>query len=167
MPWKGKKKENAKFMFFANCLSSINVALTIEPSNFGAHPNEKVPAPPCRLCAAYVVNGFYLPDPSTPNRLTVWFTGGKLSPAPPPSDEYGGLEEWKQLFSGDHKRTWGEKFSLLGAKIKYGAEVSNGMDAGGTMSYTLHRPQGGHGTGYVDVSALVVRIRRNFSCWCC
>ena len=27
------------------------------------------------------VTGYVLPDPDTPNRLTVWFTGGKLSPA--------------------------------------------------------------------------------------
>jgi hypothetical protein len=27
------------------------------------------------------VKGYVLPDPNTPNRLTVWFTGGKLCPA--------------------------------------------------------------------------------------
>mmetsp|Transcript_35480 Transcript_35480/g.85605 ORF Transcript_35480/g.85605 Transcript_35480/m.85605 type:complete len:181 (-) Transcript_35480:247-789(-) len=33
------------------------------------------------------VKGYVLPDPNTPNRLTVWFTGGKLSPARLPSDD--------------------------------------------------------------------------------
>jgi len=107
-----------------------------------------------------------LPDPNTPNRLTVWFTGGKLSPAPPPKDsttktmsdndkdaslEYGGFEEWKAVFGGKHKRTWGESLRVMGAKLLLGAELPDGMDKDGTMKYSLHRPVGGHGSSYVDV----------------
>jgi len=137
----------------------ISVAVTIEPSRFKAEEGEEIPAPPRRLCGVQEVQGYFLPDPSTPNRLTVWFTGGKLSPAPLPasssnSEEFGDLEDWKRLFSGNHKRTWGESLSVMGAKVFLGAELPKGMDESGTFSYTLHRPQGGHGKGYVDVSAI-------------
>ena len=98
-----------------------------------------------------------LPDPDTPNRLTVWFTGGKLSPVlpeagSPEESEYGGFDEWKAVFGGKHKRTWGESFRVMGAKLLLGAELPDGMEEDGSMKYTLHRPAGGHGSAYVDVS---------------
>jgi len=135
---------------------SISVAVTIEPGRFKAEEDEEIPAPSRRLCGVQEVQGYFLPDPSTPNRLTVWFTGGKLSPTPPPEsadpDEYGDFDEWKKVFGGNHKRTWGESLSVMGAKVFLGAELPNGMDQNGSLSYTLHRPAGGHGKGYVDVS---------------
>jgi hypothetical protein len=95
----------------------------------------------------------------------VWFTGGELSPAPPRQDdsheensEYGSLEEWKELFGGEHKRTWKESFSVMGAKLFLGAELQDSMDSNGTMSYTLHRPYGGHGKAYVDVSDAILNM---------
>jgi hypothetical protein len=138
---------------------SIAVALTIEPRLFTTQSGQEDPSPSRRLRGLQVVHGYMLPDPDVPNRLTVWFTGGELSPAPPPQDgsqeensEYGGLEEWKELFGGEHKRTWKESFSVMGAKLFLGAELQDSMDSNGTMSYTLHRPYGGHGKAYVDVS---------------
>jgi hypothetical protein len=145
--------------------NSIAVALTIEPGRLFAKENEEdIFSPPCRLRALQIVHGYFLPDPDTPNRLTVWFTGGKLSPAPAPPEDvmrigtkddtttFGGFEEWVALFGAEHKRTWGESLSIMGAKLFLGAELPPGMGPDGTMSYTLHRPYGGHGKGYVDVS---------------
>ena len=65
---------------------------------------------------------------------------------------FGGLQEWKALFGADHKRTWGESFRVMGAKLFLGAELPDGMEDDGTMKYLLHRPVGGHGRTFVDVS---------------
>ncbi|KAL9185988.1 hypothetical protein ACHAXT_005226 [Thalassiosira profunda] len=61
----------------------IAVSLTIEPpSSVGQpDPSSSTPTPTKRMRALMSVKGYVLPDPTTPNRLTVWFTGGKLSPA--------------------------------------------------------------------------------------
>jgi hypothetical protein len=53
---------------------SIAVSLIIETE----HNNRKK-----RLRALMSVKGYMLPDPNTPNRFTIWFTGGKLEPAIP------------------------------------------------------------------------------------
>jgi hypothetical protein len=109
----------------------IAVSLTIEPpSSVGQpEPPTTTPSPTKRMRAIMSVKGYVLPDPETPNRLTVWFTGGKLSPArlahgqdgaetddedqaeleseTKPSKEphmeedenYGGFEEWSSMFA--------------------------------------------------------------------
>jgi hypothetical protein len=99
------------------------------------------------------VKGYMLPDPSVPNRLTIWFVGGKLSPivqegANP--DEATAPSEWKELFGTSHK-TWKDSIRDAGAKLFLGAELPHGMSADGTLSYQLHRPHGGHGVAYIDV----------------
>lgn len=136
----------------------IVIALTLEPDQFNAKPNEVIPSPHCRLRATHVVRGYFLPDPSTPNRLTVWFTGGQLAPASPPANvsassesEYGTQQDWIDLFTTEHKRTWSESISVMGAKVFLGAELPQKMEPDGAMSYSLHRPYGGHGKGFVDV----------------
>jgi hypothetical protein len=165
-----KKQKSSKTMMillmFLNPLStlhwslnlySISIALTIEPE--AENSNEYILSPLRRLRALQTVRGYFLPDPITPNRLTVWFTGGQLRHVPPPEDEngipdnnYGGLDEWKALFGAEHKKTWGESLSNFGAQLFLGAELPAGMEPDGSMAYTLHRPFGGHGKGYVDVS---------------
>lgn len=146
------------------------LAVTIEPGQFNAAPDEMIPSPSQRLRATYMVNGWFLPDPDTPNRLSVWFTGGQLSPVPTqqfasssqsPHESFSedtqhqqnnsSLDEWIGIFGAEHKRTWGEALSVMGAKLFLGAELPDGMNPDGTMSYTLHRPYGGHGRGYVDI----------------
>ena len=118
--------------------------------------------PPRRLRALNVTQGYMLPDPTTPNRLTVWFTGGRLAPAPPPKgknlayrsseSDFGSLEDWHVLFNDtSHRRSWDESFRVMGAKIFCGASLQDEMSPDGTMRYTLHRPAGGHGKAYVDV----------------
>jgi hypothetical protein len=143
------------------------LAVTIEPGQFKASPGETIPSPSQRLRATYMVNGWFLPDPTTPGRLSVWFTGGQLSPVPtqqPPSlsphesfseealqQQNSSLDEWIGIFGAEHKRTWGEALSVMGAQLFLGAELPDEMQPDGTMSYTLHRPYGGHGRGYVDI----------------
>ena len=136
----------------------IVVALTIEPGQIMAGINEVIPSPPCRFRATHVVHGFFLPDPKIPNRLTVWFTGGDLAPAPASPDdegkmngEYGDQEDWNTYFGSEFKRTWSEAISVMGAKLFLGAELPQEMDPNGKMTYALRRPCGGHGISYVDV----------------
>jgi len=100
------------------------------------------------------VKGYMLPDPSVPNRLTVWFVGGKLSPVVPEGanpDEVTAPSEWKELFGGSQDKTWKDSIRDAGAKLFLGAELPHGMSADGTLSYQLHRPHGGHGVAYIDV----------------
>jgi hypothetical protein len=109
-----------------------------------------------------------LPDPDQANRLTVWFTGGKLIPATPPSsksndesdkgqkqsdsDEYADFDEWKRVFQDSHKSTtWSESLKKMGVKLLLGAELPQSMESDGSFSYTFSRPYGGHGKGYVDI----------------
>eukprot|EP00546_Thalassionema_frauenfeldii_P020493 CAMPEP_0178903604 /NCGR_PEP_ID=MMETSP0786-20121207/5245_1 /TAXON_ID=186022 /ORGANISM="Thalassionema frauenfeldii, Strain CCMP 1798" /LENGTH=984 /DNA_ID=CAMNT_0020574985 /DNA_START=87 /DNA_END=3041 /DNA_ORIENTATION=- len=137
----------------------ITAALTLEPPG----PYQEIgcdhttfPSPSRRLRASYKVKGYFLPDPEVPNRITVWFTGGHLTPASAPEKEVadlecGGLKEWMELFGAEHRRSWGESLGIMGAKLFLGAELPDGMETDGTMSYTLHRPYGGHGKGYVDI----------------
>lgn len=104
--------------------------MTLEPPASVGQPEPfGTPAPTKRLRAVIAVKGYVLPDPHIPNRLTVWFTGGKLCPAKLGSEEdedyeeddgkgiadnnlkrasckndvddeeYGGFEEWTALFS--------------------------------------------------------------------
>jgi len=150
----------------------ITAAMTFEPpgpyQEAGAD-STTFPSPPSRLRATYKVQGYFLPDPQVPNRLTVWFTGGQLAPAfhncaspeqqqqddegkqKQQEQQYGDLNAWMELFGAEHRRSWGEALGLMGAKLFLGADLPDGMEPDGTMSYSLHRPYGGHGKGYVDV----------------
>ena len=146
-------------------IRSIAVSLTIEPpESVGQPETSTTPTPSKRMRAIMSVKGYILPDPKIPNRLTVWFTGGKLSPARLPSngdetdeedqaesthktesDGYGGFEEWKAIFAkGKWRKTLGERARAMAAKLLLGADVPSKMEDDGHMEYTLHRPVGGH-----------------------
>ena len=153
----------------------IAVSMTIEPpASVGQpEPTTTSPSPTKRLRAVIAVKGYILPDPDIPNRLTIWFTGGKLCPARLPSineldddqsttsnkteasesGEHGGFEDWKAMFAkGKFYKTLGERARAMAAKLLLGADVPNKMEDDGHMEYVLHRPVGGHGKAYVDVS---------------
>ena len=161
---------------------SINVSITLEPPASVEQPEPSgIPSPAKRLRAVIAVKGYVLPDPHIPNRLTVWFTGGKLCPAMLANDdddmdegdekgkskgkkskskkktnvdddEYGGFEEWSALFSkGKWRKTLGERARAMAAKLLLGAEIPNKMEDNGHMEYSLHRPVGGHSKVYVEV----------------
>ena len=145
--------------------NSLEIALTIEPQK---DQEEGLVNPRGKLKAHQIVNGYMLPDPDEANRLTVWFTGGKLVPATPPSrksndesekgqdqsvsEEYADFDEWKRVFEDSHKTTtWSESLKKMGVKLLLGAELPQSMESDGTFSYTFSRPYGGHGKGYVDI----------------
>jgi len=129
------------------------MSLSVEP----AQDDDSSPAI-APIQAVKLVKGYMLPDPSVPNRLTIWFVGGKLSPVVPEADKSGtpgevtAPAEWKELFGRDQqKKTWSDSIRDAGAKLFLGAELPRGMSTNGTLSYQLHRPHGGHGVAYIDV----------------
>jgi hypothetical protein len=158
---------------------SIAVSLTIEPpASVGQPEPPATQSPTKRMRALMSVTGYVLPDPDKPNRLTVWFTGGKLSPARLSSldgvetddedeelykeaptqnviesDGYGGFEDWTAMFAkGKWRKTLGERARAMAAKLLLGADVPNKMEEDGHMEYVLHRPIG---EIYVDVSIVI------------
>lgn len=64
--------------------------------------------------------------------------------------------EWQDIFAPEEnwERTVGEKVLTLGVSLMLGAEVPQGMEDDGIMSFTLHRPVGGHGSTFIDVSVV-------------
>ena len=149
---------------------SIEIALTIEPADTNASSEEAGNgnnlAPTKRLKAFQIVKGYMIPDPDVPSRLSVWFTGGKLSPASRVAErttttsddgsttsnsDDSDFEEWTKIF-GNSSSTWTESIANMSAKLLLGAELPSGMnEVDGSMSYALHRPYGGHGKAYVDI----------------
>mmetsp|Transcript_16678 Transcript_16678/g.25885 ORF Transcript_16678/g.25885 Transcript_16678/m.25885 type:complete len:662 (-) Transcript_16678:98-2083(-) len=133
-------------------LRSYNIvtAFTIEPTTSTNQSTPSTTIPIHRpIRAVMTTYGYYLPDPDTPNRLSIWFTGGSLEV----NDEVHDLQEWKSIFRPDElpKRDVSEYAKLLAAKILLGARVPDQMEEDGTMSYILKRPIGGHGSAYCDV----------------
>ena len=130
---------------------SIAMSLTVEPAE---DDSSSAVAP---VQAVKLVKGYMLPDPSVPNRLTVWFVGGRLSPVLSSDASLCGSSdvvapaEWKEMFGRDQKKTWSDSIRNAGAKLFLGAELPHGMSADGSLSYQLHRPFGGHGKAYIDV----------------
>jgi hypothetical protein len=93
-------------------------------------------------------HGYMIPDPETPNRWSIWFSGGALE-----VHEESDLGEWKKLFNEDElpRRDIGEYARVLAAKFLLGATSNETMAKDGAMSYKLKRPIGGHGQVFCDV----------------
>ena len=143
-----------KFISYFN--KSIVTAFTVEPDSpqFGEHsPNRCVKKGLRGIITTY---GYVLPDPKIPNRLSIWFSGGKIET----NGDAQHLEEWKKAFGGgSFRRHLHEKARLLAAKLLLGAEVPEKLEMDGSMDFLLHRPIGGHGTAYVDVLYLDETLR--------
>jgi hypothetical protein len=125
----------------------IVTAFTIEPSlaSFPDAPNKDVSRPIKGIMTTY---GYSLPDPTTPNRHSIWFTGGRIEP----NDDIRDITGWKKLFAlHPPKHSFGEKAKLLAVKLLMGATVPEEMAEDGSMEYTFSRPLGGHGMAYIDV----------------
>ncbi|KAG7352113.1 plastid lipid-associated PAP/fibrillin family protein [Nitzschia inconspicua] len=125
----------------------IVTAFTIEPSlaSFPDAPNKDVVRPIKGIMTTY---GYSLPDPNTPNRHSIWFTGGRIEP----NNEASDTAAWKRLFSlHPPKHSFGEKAKLLAVKLLMGATVPEEIAEDGSMEYTFTRPLGGHGMAYIDV----------------
>lgn len=134
---------------------NIVTAFTIEPhfADFPKAPNKDVRRAIKGIMTTY---GYVLPDPTTPNRLSIWFTGGRIEPNNNVHDE----REWKRLFNRDHPgRVFSEKVRLLAASLLMGAEAPHKLNDDGSMSFEFTRPLGGHGIAYVDVIYLDNTLR--------
>lgn len=141
-----------------NVLRRYNIvsAFTIEPSSpqFGPlSPNKTVYRPLRGIMTTY---GYVLPNPTTPNRLSIWFSSGRLEV----NEEDNNNKEWKKAFGGlVPKRQLQEKARILAAKLLLGATVPDKMEEDGSMNFYFSRPVGGHGTAYVDVLYLDETLR--------
>ena len=122
-------------------------AFTIEPhlADYPDAPNKDVRRP---IKGIMTTHGYCLPDPLTPNRLSIWLTGGKIAP----NDDEHDQREWKRLFGRNlPSRTLGEKARVFAANLLMGAQVPKEMQEDGTMEFYFTRPLGGHGVAYNDV----------------
>lgn len=143
------------FSFLMFYCYSIVVAFTIE----GGQTREGIKAAdaastdyiiPKPIKGILTNQGYVVPDPDTPNRLSIWFSGGSLEV----QDEEKDLEEWKRIFDVSllPNRNLKEYANILAAKLLLGALVPEGIEADGTMSFSLKRPIGGHGSAFVDIA---------------
>ena len=133
--------------------SSIVAAFTIEPGQDrrgikrDAFDGEYVVPKPIR--GILTNQGYAVPDPDTPNRLSIWFSGGSLEVQDEPND----LEEWKKIFdfTSAPNRDLREYANILAAKLLLGALLPEEMEPDGAMSFVLKRPIGGHGAAFCDI----------------
>jgi len=134
----------------------IVTAFKIEQDSplFGPHsPNRNVHRP---LRGTITTYGHVLPDPKKPNRLSIWFSGGKIEPSADQQD----LGLWTKAFGGGQiKRQLQQKAKVLAAKLLLGATVPSAVEGDGSMEFVLTRPIGGHGSTYVDVLYLDDSLR--------
>ena len=125
----------------------VVTAFTIEPSMaaFPNAPNKDVMRPIRGIMTTY---GYSLPDPDTPNRHSIWFTGGRIEP----NNDVSDIKLWKDFFKlHPPKHSFGEKAKLLAVKLLMGATIPQEIDPDdGSMNYVFTRPLGGHGMAYVD-----------------
>jgi len=152
--------------FYRDLLShiycSIVVAFTIEPQQ--TRTGDQVPRHPKQdeFVVRYPIRGimtnygYLLPDPEVPNRMSIWFTGGTLE-----VNDESDLKEWKRIFDDSTvpRRDMREFARLLAAKVLLGANASDAIEQDGSMSYTLKRPIGGHGSAFCDVLYLDDSLR--------
>lgn len=142
---------------------NIVVAFTIEPNqtltgeliDAGSASSEFVLNKPIR--GIMTTFGYAVPDPTCPNRLSIWFTGGQLEV----NDEHNDMDDWRRIFdhSSAPKRDMKEFARVLAAKVLLGADIPDAMDESGNMKYTLTRPIGGHGSAYCDVIYMDDKLR--------
>ena len=126
----------------------VVTAFTIEPAMaaYPNAPNNDVVKPIRGIMTTY---GYSLPDPETPNRHSIWFTGGRVEP----NNEISDILMWKNFFTlHPPSHSFGEKAKLLAVKLLMGATIPEEMDPeDGSMNYVFTRPLGGHGMAYMDV----------------
>jgi hypothetical protein len=101
--------------------------------------------------------GYSIPDPNARNRLSIWFSGGSLEV----QDECKDVDEWKRIFDADFAPDGElkEYANILASKVLLGAIAPEKMEPDGTMSFSLKRPIGGHGSVYVDILFMDATLR--------
>jgi len=100
--------------------------------------------------------GYILPHPTYPNRYTVWFTGGLLEEVVSKDHAVKPSEGWRRTFQDPGGKSLKRTGKKLAAKILLGAEISDQMnEIDGSLEYFFHRPIGGDGQQFIDVSVLI------------
>lgn len=108
--------------------------------------------------------GYILPHPSVPNRFYVWFTGGLLEEVVSKDHITRPSAEWRRIFHHSPGRSLKSRAQLVAARLLLGAHVPDRMDeTDGSMEYFFHRPIGGNGSQYIDVSFVVIWRQSYFS----
>jgi len=92
-----------------------------------------------------VTYSYVVPDPSTPGRLTVFFTRGLLEPG-----EDADLEMWQKIFETRQTSPKKEKAQDLATKMLLGTTVEETIQEDGAMAFRMSTPLGAHGMTYVD-----------------
>jgi hypothetical protein len=148
---------------FGCILYSIVVAITLEPGqdrrgNPKGESNNRaddytLPRP---IRGILTTQGYSIPDPNKLERLSIWFSGGTLE-----VQDEDDLDEWKQIFdlSSAPDRFPKEYANILAAKVLLGAHLPESLEEDGTMSFSLKRPIGGHGSVYCDVVFMDDQLR--------
>eukprot|EP00533_Pseudo-nitzschia_delicatissima_P004118 CAMPEP_0116079226 /NCGR_PEP_ID=MMETSP0327-20121206/1031_1 /TAXON_ID=44447 /ORGANISM="Pseudo-nitzschia delicatissima, Strain B596" /LENGTH=474 /DNA_ID=CAMNT_0003569841 /DNA_START=102 /DNA_END=1526 /DNA_ORIENTATION=+ len=101
--------------------------------------------------------GYSIPDPNQPNRISVWFSGGSLEV----QDEESDVEEWKKIFdtSSAPNRDIREYANNLAARLLLGANIPDKLEEDGTLRFDLKRPIGGHGSVFCDIVYMDENLR--------
>jgi hypothetical protein len=131
------------------------VAICIEPgqNRCGVKPNDGADAEdyvvPRPITGILTNQAYVVPDPSVPNRLSIWFSGGDLEVQDEPAD----LDEWLKVFDSAcaPDRNLREYANILAARVLLGAIVPEEIKDDGKMSFELRRPIGGHGQAFCDI----------------
>lgn len=132
----------------------IAVAVTIEPGqDLKGNSRDKsdtdcyvVPKP---IRGILTTQGYSIPDPNIPNRLSIWFSGGSFEV----QDEEMDIDEWKKIFdqSSAPNRDLQEYANSLAARLLLGAHIHEKLEEDGTLRFDLKRPIGGHGSVFCDI----------------
>jgi hypothetical protein len=122
-------------------------AFTIEPCSpaYPTAPNAQVHRP---IRGIITTLGYMLPDPVTPNRYSIWITGGRIEP----NDSVHDICDWKHLFMAHvpPKRSLAQHARILAVKLLMGGTLPDTMLEDGATEYSFTRPIGGHGVAFVD-----------------
>ena len=112
---------------------------------------------PRPIRAILTTQGYSIPDPSIPNRISVWFSGGSLEV----QDEENDLEEWKKIFdtASAPNRDIREYANNLAARLILGAHIPDRLEQDGTLRFDLKRPIGGHGSVFCDIVYMDENLR--------
>mmetsp|Transcript_1003 Transcript_1003/g.1708 ORF Transcript_1003/g.1708 Transcript_1003/m.1708 type:complete len:234 (+) Transcript_1003:327-1028(+) len=101
------------------------------------------------------MDGFTIPNPSEPNRYSIWFTGGRCYAL-----EGQSADQWHDVFGTElPKLKKRERFQRWIAKLLMGAEPSDGLLEDGSLAYAMKNPLGGHKTAFQQVLYLDDDVR--------
>ena len=113
-------------LFLILVVHSIVVAFTIQPNQtrLGTEPaeDEKEFVIPRPIQGLMTNHGYMVDDPKTPNRSSIWFSGGSIEV----QDEIADAEIWRQIFDESlaPRRDSAATANLLAAQLLLGAHTT-------------------------------------------